>query len=291
MRVAWTIKEADYTLLVAEKMGYFEKYGLDVEPVFYNATSQAVSDMAGAKIDGGLLTIGDLILASGQTDVKGVMVYDSGAAYSIVASPDIKSVRGLRDKRLGVNLSTSGEMFITYMLSGVSMNTQNIRLFEMAPDQVPQSIPSVIDAGLVWEPYTSEALRAGNVLLYKSDRYSSLIPGLIVFRQAIVEQRPEDIRAFIQAWNEAVDYRTSHPQEVLILIMQETGLTEGELGITGKDKLCTVEDNLALFAENPGKDASSIYYITQFNLDFFIRVGDITKPTDIEILLDPSYLK
>jgi NitT/TauT family transport system substrate-binding protein len=291
LKVAWTYREGDYTLLVAQQMGFFQQHGVDVEPVLYDSSMHSIPDMAGAEIDGALLSMGELILASSVSDLKGVMVYDSGPVYSIVASPDITAVTDLRGKRLGVNLHTSAGMFVSYMLEGALLTSRQVTLVEMSPEQVVQGIPAEIDAGLVWEPFTTQALQQGNVVLFRSDIYSSLVPGLIVFRTEVAEQHPDEIRAFLLAWNDAVNYRISHPQEAADLISQVTSLPSNQLGITGNDKFYTIDDNIGLFANEAGTDPSSLNYIAQFNLRYIIGLGDITNPPDLGVILDPSFLK
>ena len=291
LKVAWTFREGDYTLLVAQQMGFFDEHNVEVEPVLYDSTARSIPDLAGAEIDASLLSMGELILGSSVADLKGVMVYDSGPVYSVVASPDIASIAQLRDRRLGVNLHSSSGMFVAYMLERAMLTSRQVILVEMSPEEVVQNIPEEVDAGLVWEPFTTQALQQGNELLFRSDVYSALVPGLIVFRTAIVEQYPDKIRAFLLAWNDAVEYRLIHPQEAQDLISQATGLPGSQLGITGDDRLYTIQENIGLFAEEAGTDPSSIYYVAQFNLAYIISLGDITNPPDLQDILDPSYLR
>jgi hypothetical protein len=61
--------------------------------------------------------------------------------------------------------------------------------------------------------------------------------------------------------------------------------------LTSNITIYTIADNTKLFANNPGTDASSIYFIAGFNRDFLINAGYITNPPDINTLLDPSFLK
>ena len=84
LKVAWTLWPGDYTLLVANQMGYFKKYGVNVQPVRYDSSTQALPDLAGAKLDGGLFTMSDLLLASNLADIKAVFVSDNDGQYSIV---------------------------------------------------------------------------------------------------------------------------------------------------------------------------------------------------------------
>lgn len=291
LRFAWTYREGDYTLLLAEQMDLFERYGVDVESVAYDSYPQARADLVAEVIDGGIFPIGDFLLMASRTDLQAVWVSDNGGVAAVVASSEIGEVRELRGKRIGVHLHTSSEMFVTYMLETAGLTTRDVTLVEMNPQDVAANIPNVVDAGFVVEPYTTQALRQGLRLLYSSERYGSLLPSLIAFRRRIVEERPQDVRAFLQAWNEASVYRLAYPQESTTVIEQVLQRTAHDLGISGTVTFYTLEDNRRLFAENPGLDPSSIYYTAQRNLYFLMSVGDITYPLDLNMLLDPSFLQ
>ena len=291
LRVEWSLWQGDYTLLVANQMGFFKKHGVNVEPVRYESSAQAIPDLAGAKLDGGLFPMSDVVLAASTADLKAVLVSDNGGQFSIIGSPDIQSVQALRGKRIGLNLHSSSEMYVSSMLESGRMTSNDVTYVEMSPDQVLKAIPGQIDAGVVWEPYTSQALQQGKNILYQSEYDSSLIPRMLVFRKALVDQRPNDIRAFILAWEEAVNYRISNPQESLAIISKVTGLTASDLNLSQEYSIYTIKDNTKLFGNTLGNDPSSIYFIARSNRNFLITMGYITNPPDVGALLDPTYLK
>ncbi len=291
LRFTWTYREGDYTLLLAKQMGLFERYGVEVELVAYDSYPQARADLVAEVVDGGVFPVGDFLLMASKTDLRAVFVSDNGGIAAVVAAPEIGGVRDLRGKRIGVNLHTSSEMFITYMLETAGLTARDVTLVEMNPKDVPANIPSVVDAGFVVEPYTTQSVRQGLRLLYASERYGSLLPSLIVFRRRVVEDRPQDVRTFIRAWNEAAVYRRDHPQESTAMIEQVLQRSEHDLGISGTVTFYTLEDNRRLFAENPGLDPSSIYYVAQRNLYFLTSLGDITYPLDLNTLFVPLFLQ
>jgi len=291
LRVEWTLWQGDYTLLVANQMGFFKQHGVDVEPVRYDSSTQALPELAGARLDGGLFTMSDFLLASSLGDMKAVMVSDDKGQYTIIGTPGLTSVRQLRGKRIGINLHTSGEMFVTDMLKTAGMTPNDVTLIETSPEQVIKSNSNTIDAGLVWEPYTTEAIKQGKVVIFQSASDSSLIPNMLVFRNSVLDQRPQDIRAFIQAWNEGVQYRISHPAEALAIISKATGLTTSELKATGNISIYTINDNLNLFANVAGSNPSSIYFIAGMNRNFLVTAGYLTNSLSMSALLDPSFLK
>ena len=291
LKIAWTLWQGDYTLLVAEKAGIFDKYGVDVEPVRYDSATQAIIDMAGVQVDGGIYSMNDLILVSNQADLKGVYVIDNGGVFSIVGSPDITKIQQIRGKRIGLNFHSSGELFVSNMLKTARMTFKDVTYIEMSPSQVPGQIPGSADAGLVWEPYTSLALSRGQKLIYQSPENSALLPRLLAFRTSVINEDPQRIHNFLLAWNEAVNYRTAHPQDADAMIAKMTGLVTGQVATTKGTTLYTNRDNIQLFSVNPTKDPTSIYHIAEVNRDFLITNGYITIPPDLNSLLDPSLLK
>jgi NitT/TauT family transport system substrate-binding protein len=291
IKIGWTLWQGDYTLLVAYQMGFFREHGVDVQPYLYGSESQGMLDLAGAKLDGGLFTMSDTLLASSLANLKVVMISDQGGQYSVVASPDIKSLNDLRGKRIGLNIHTSSELFIYDMLKTRRITPKDVTYVEMSPDQVVRNIPYQIDAGVVWEPYTSQALKQGKVLVYQNPDESNRIPRLIVFRQSVVEQRSQEIQAFIEAWDEAVQYRINHPEETLSIISKFTGFSASDLNLTGNIKIYTIADNLESFALTAGSDYRSIFYIAGFTQDFLLMEGYLTSFPHFSTLLDPSFLK
>jgi NitT/TauT family transport system substrate-binding protein len=291
IKVEWSLWQGDYTLLVANQMGFFKKNGVNVEPVRYDSSAQAIPDLAGAKLDGGLFPMSDVLLAASTADLKAVLVSDNGGQFTIIASPDIQSVQALRGKRIGLNLHSSSEMYVSSMLESGRMTSNDVTYVEMSPDQVLKAIPGQIDAGMVWEPYTSQAIQQGMNIVYQSKYDSSLIPRMVVFRKAVVDQRPLDIHAFILAWEEAVNYRISNPQESLAIISKATGLPASNLNLSQEYSIYTIKDNTKLFGNTLGNDPSSIYFIARFNRNFLITMGYITNPPDVGALLDPTYFK
>jgi NitT/TauT family transport system substrate-binding protein len=291
LRVSWSLWQGDYTLLLADKLGYFAKQGIQVQPVKYSTDASALSDLASARLEGGLFSMSDTLLASNLVNLKVVMVSDMGGQYSLVGSQDINTLNDLRDKRIGLDLHTSSEIFIYDMLKTRRMTPQDVTYVQMTADQVIANIPSKIDAGLVWEPYTNQALKKGLKIIYQDVSESKKLPNLIVFRQSIIEKNPAEITGFLQAWDEAVQYRTDHAQDSLAIISKATGLSIDDLKLTGDIQFLTIKDNLSMFANTAGADERSIQYIAGFNRDFLLMEGYPSNFPHFSILLDPSFLK
>lgn len=290
LRVEYTQWEGDYTLLIAQEKGFFAKYGVEVDPVYYPMFRKAVTDIAINQIDGGLFAISDLLSVSAVADVKGVAVYDSGGTSKIAARLDIQDTAGLKGKRVGVIHGDFGELFIDESLKSAGLASGDVTMVEVPPEEVPEKLTAgEIDAGYVWTPYDQKAVAAGFKLLPTLPETASLSPDVVVFRESVLKERPEDVRAFMKAWFEALDYRLKNVDASNAMIAQATGLKSQDVAQTGEIKLYNLDDNLKLFDENQS-GSSSIFYASRVNREFQIAHGSMTMAPNLTNLLDSSFL-
>ena len=291
LKVEYTLWEGDYTLLIAQEKGFFEKHGVKVEPVYYETFANALPDMAINRIDIGLFGIGDMLSITRIAKVRGVAVYDSGGTVSIVARKDIRSIADLRGKRIGVNVGTTGEMLVREMLSSASMSVSDVELVDTDPATVPDRLSGDdLAAGYVYAPYDTEAIAGGHKSLYSLRSTQALFPDVIVVREELAKERPEDIRAFLAAWFEAVDYRLANPDECNQIIADKTGQSVDTLSLDADFQIFSRDENQALFSQDAQND-NTIYYAAKTNLDFLVMRGNLTIRPDLQTILDPSFLQ
>jgi NitT/TauT family transport system substrate-binding protein len=291
LRVEWTQWWGDYTTIIAEEKGFFDKQGVKVEPVYYDVFSQAVPDLAAGKIDVGLFGLSDALNVSRRVPTKVVAVYDQGGDSTVVAAPGINTIADLKGKTIGVPAGSTYELFVREMLKSAGLSLKDVTLVNIDPETVSERMPAEVQAAYIWEPYLTQSINAGNRVLYSSEQGNRLFPDVITLRADVVDQRPEDVRAFLRAWFEALEYRRANPADSNAIISRVTGLPVEEI-TAGQEKILLQNeaDNLATFAQNPGLDTSSIFYTAQTNLDYLISIGTASQPIDLNQILDPSFL-
>jgi NitT/TauT family transport system substrate-binding protein len=288
IRVELTRRWGDYTLVIAQERGYFKKYGLDVELVYYDELSDSYPDLASGQIDGGLIPVMDIININRNAEMKVLAVSDDGGAMSIVAKPGINSVEDLNGKLVGVQIGSQYELMIAEMLQTASMDTSNVTVLAVNPEDAMQALESnKVEAVFTWEPFLSRAVSNGNRVLYPTDSSLRLFPNMLVFRRSMVEQRPDDVRAFLQAWFEAVEYRLQNPELVRSIAANYLDVDIEKIESDNDLNILTLNDNKAYFNI---QSANSIYAITQLTSDYLISNGTVTQQVDPLELLDPTYL-
>lgn len=290
LRVSWSLWPGYYPMAIAVEKGFFEKNGVQVDPAFYAIYGNQAADLASGMIDGAALTLSDTLFDSISNDVKIVLVVDNSAgADQIVASADIVNLSDLRGKRIGVQSSTvSGVLLIRQMLNANGVSPADVTFVQIGPEKVPQSIPSLIDAGYTYEPFTSQSRAKGDQVIFSSADAPGLIVDVLAFRKDIIQNRPEDVKAFIAAWLEAQQYWKDNPTDGNAIIARATGLKPEEVSFEGVN-LFDLNANLNTFTQ--GTDNTSVYFAAQKELQFIVETGDITKPVNINDFLDPSFLK
>jgi NitT/TauT family transport system substrate-binding protein len=290
LKVGWHTWPGYFPIALAAQRGLFAKHGVAVETMLYESALSSHPDLLAGKIDGATGTLADALLMDGRLpdNVRVVLVADSSAGGDVVvATPDIATVADLQGKRVGARLGSFSELFVLTMLRMNHLTKADVTLLKVEPKDVPTAIPEVIQAGHTWGQGISQALAKGNHIIFSSSDTPGLILDLVIFRTKVIETRPDDIRAFIAAWLEAVDYWRAHPTEGNTAIAEVTGMQRGQLSTAGL-KLFNLQDNLQAFT--PGVDTTSLSVSSEVNRAFLINSGGLTSAPVLERLLDGSFV-
>lgn len=290
LRVEYTQWWGDYTLLVALEKGYFEEYNVDVEPVYYEIFTESFPDLAAGQIDAALIASGDVMSINRHAAVKIIGLSDDGGYMSIVAQPEIKSIRDLEGKNVGILTGTQYELLVLEMLNSVEMNASDINVQNINPEDIPNALSkNEILAGFTWEPFTSQAIKNGAHIIYPVNDTLRLFPDTIAFRQNVIDQRPEDIKAFMKAWFKAVDYRATHTEETRQIAAKYLGIPVDQIEPDPSLQIFTYQDNLLMYSQYSAT-TNSIFSIAQKTADYLISSGTLAIMPNLESIITPNFL-
>lgn len=291
LKISWNLWPGFYPMVIAQELGLFEKHGVKVESILVDSYETLAPDFIAHKTDGVMFTWPDALVADARApdSARMVMVIDESAgADLVVANADIASLTDLKGKRIGASLGSFGELLVRAMLQQGGLALDEVAIVNVGPEAVPMALSDSIQAGFTFEPHASQAIAQGNHIIYTSAEAPGLITDVLVMRTEVTQERPEDVRAFIAAWFEAVAYWQANPAEGNVIIAKALKLEAEEISTEGL-KLLNREDNLHAFL--PGPDTTSLYVSGKVNADFLINSGGLTTAPDIERLLDSSFLK
>lgn len=278
-----------YPAAIAKEKGIFAKHNVDVELVYYASYPDEASDLVANKVDGISVIIGDILSTSTQKDIQFVFPVDaSDGADELIAGPDIKTGADLKGKRIGVSFGAYGELFVRTLLKQSNIALTDVTLVNIDPEAAVTAFPSQVDVVHTYEPYASEVLKQGGHVLFTSHETPNLVMGMMTFPASIVNQRPQDIQAFADAWFEAVDWMYANPNDVPAVVSKGFGLKPEDIW-SGGVKVFTRSESTALM--RPADDSSSAYYITQSYVDFLSIAGILTTKPNLKNLINPSFLQ
>lgn len=289
LRVGWVLWPGFYPLVIAEEKGFFEKHGVEVDLILYKASADETAALASGMLDGGIVALNDALLDSVAKNTKVILITDnSDGGDQIVATSDIVTAEDIRNKSIGIRRGSYGEFFVREMLSQKGIAPSEVTFINVDPEGVPAAMPEHISLGHTYEPSTSQAVMEGYKIIFSSAETPGLIVDAIAFQRRAIEERPEDIQAFVDAWFEAIDYWRNNPKESNALIARATGQKPEDISLEGVN-LFDLSANRNAF--KPGTDTTSVYFTARKALKFLVDSGLVAEPVDVNDVLDDSFLR
>ena len=160
--------------------GWFKEAGVDVNFQWFDY-SASLDAFSADKLDAVGATNGDAFV-TGASGAKNVMIlltdYSSGNDM-IVAKPPVRTVEGLKGKKVGVEMGLVDHLLLDTALEKHALKESDITLVNAKTNELPQVLASSNDVAAVgaWQPTAGEALKrvpGSRVIFTSADA-----PGLI----------------------------------------------------------------------------------------------------------------
>lgn len=279
-------------LFLAKEKGFFEKNGVEVELSIIEGLGERKQALAGGKIDG-MATALDVQVTLSAADIPVQVVWlldDSFGGDGILVKNDIQDVKDLKGKQVAFEVGSTSHMLALTALKQGGLTESDIEVVPMsAGDAGAAFAAGKIDAAITWEPWLTKGAEAnGKVLLTTKD-----LPGIIVdtisFKEDVIKSRPDDVKAFVKAMGEAMDFWKENKKEANEVMAKglKIDVAEFEATETGL-KFMTKEDNEKLFGSESSK--GSIYQSTENAIKFYKEQKLIDKEPKAEDVLNGSFV-
>jgi NitT/TauT family transport system substrate-binding protein len=283
-----------YFWFLVEEKGFFKKHGVNVKLEYFPVYSDSLQALSTGKVDANSQTLSDTLApASKGIKLKAVLVNDnSNGGDAIVSKPDIASVKDLKGKTVATELGTVDHFLLLTALDQNGMSESDINYTNMTVnDAGPAFISGKVDASVLWEPFQTTAVKEGNgKVLFSSKETPGLIPDLLVFREAVVQNRADDVQKIIDAWFDALAYFQDHQDEAIQLMAKkaETSPEDFKLGLDSV-KLFTAQDNVNAFGKR--EEYTSLSFTGKKTAEFLKKLDMISDIPDVDALLEPKFVQ
>ncbi|MBN2014176.1 MAG: ABC transporter substrate-binding protein [Candidatus Altiarchaeota archaeon] len=202
---------------LAKELSFFEKEGVNVELIRIDDIGEGRAALKSKRVDAAPMTL-DMMIAAADAGVPCTavsMVDRSLGADGIVTTNEITKVEDLQGKKIALQRGYPSYTLMLYLLQNKGMKTDDIEIIEMnGEDAAATFIARKIDAAGTWEPWLSKATSRKNThVLISSRDEPGIISDVLVFNSEFVKERPDEVRAIMRAWFDAIEYWEEHKEE------------------------------------------------------------------------------
>jgi NitT/TauT family transport system substrate-binding protein len=277
-------------LYVARDKGFFAKHGVEVVLTPSEDAKQHYPLLLAGKYEMVAGAVGtSLLYIKNADDVQYVTVLDdSNGGDGVVARNEVTALAELKGKSIGVNVASISEFYLNVLLRQAGLSEKDVTLVDMSPTEAGKAfIAKRVEAAVTWEPFLSEAKRTDfGHLLSDSTTVPGLLADALVVRKQFLREHPDEVKAIVAAWNEAVAFVGTHPTEATEIMARGLGGWLKDLTVFAETmqtvRYYGAEDSRMLFgtANQPGP----LYATLKEAIDIWTSLGRVSikvKPEDI----------
>lgn len=278
-------------MILARELGYFKDEGVEVDYSFSSNSKQILMDFEAGSYDGVFWNLSAFLPLQNSKNIRFILASDSSTTGdAILAYPPITSPKDLKGKRISAIHGGYGELFVISMLNKHGLREGDVTWIILSNENegLDQLIKKKIDAIHIWEPYVSKGIKAGaNTIFTASDLPGLILDGLAV-HERVLEEKREEIKAFMRAWFRAVDFWLAHKEEGSAIVARVLKIPRDEVQLKGL-KLYNLKDNIETMKRR--EDFSSAYYVGKVSSDFYLQKSIMLRPAEIDLIVAPALIE
>ena len=192
------------------------------------SASDSLQALVEGKVDGAALTLDEMLKARAQgIPLTAVLIFDvSAGADMLLVRPGIKTLSGLKGRRIGFEQDAVGGLMLASVLRAAGLTKEDIRLAPLTIDQHRDAwMRNKVDAIVTYEPVASQLLAQGANKLFDSGQIPNTIIDVLAIRSDVLDRsHAEAIRHIISAHFKALDYMNRNPHDAAYRMATHLGL-------------------------------------------------------------------
>ncbi|WP_432474718.1 ABC transporter substrate-binding protein [Amphritea sp. HPY] len=295
MSVARYYWPGEFWIEIADKKGWFEAAGLNVELVDSNPDYwSSLQDTVDGKIDSNTFILFDLMqFNAAGSDLVVVTNSDYSAGIdAIVARPAIATIEDLKGKTIGVDRGTYLEYILDIVIRRHGLTPGDVTKVKVAGEKAAEEFGNgKLDAIVTWEPIVSEAIEQRNGRkLFDTSEIPGLSPAVNVFHRSFIDERPGDVQAYVNVWHKTTQFIKENPDEAFGIIAGIYDVSPAEVQAFARlDRTLDLRENLTSFSYGAGFE--SLHGAARQANNFLMEQGTINKQLDSTAFIDATFIR
>lgn len=205
---------------VAQAEGYFAQAGLEVEVVPAASAAERDQLMQTGRIDAMVNDLVSTLFYNKERPQIYVVrlarrAFPEAPQYFVLASPKatIAGPQDLRGAEIAISQGTVIEYMTDRLLERAGLKRGDYRTVNIPriPDRLQALVEGQVPAATLPDPFATLALQQGAKVVLDDREATEISTSVLSFRAEVVEQNPEAVRRFLQAWDRAVEAINARP--------------------------------------------------------------------------------
>lgn len=210
LKVAYSDWPGFTVIEIAKQKGWFKEAGIEVELLWFDYLP-SLDAFAAGKVDAVTAVAADMLVtgANGAKSKFITMLDYSNGGDMIIGKPGINSLKDLKGKKVGLEVTLVEHLLLLHGLKSVGMKASDVTLVNTATNDTPQTLTSGEVAAIgAWYPVSSQALKAvaNSKAIYTSADAPGLIYDVLAVNPTSLAKRKEDWAKYTAVYYKCVDY-------------------------------------------------------------------------------------
>lgn len=286
----WTVGAEHTGYIVADKLGYYEEAGLEIEIVEGQGSATTVKVVGSGNNEFGVVSAGEVMLGvTNGVPVKAIATIVQSSPTAVVYNTDKLTVNDLTDlygHKFGVVTQSSAYKEWQSVASVAGIDVSKIEEVDVGQSLVPAILNGDVDAMMGWT--FNQAIQARlqgcacEWKLFTEFGQPDIPNSTVVVNNDFAEKSPEAVQAFVDATMKGWRYAADNPEEALKLVYEE---------YSEIDKAYNDEKLPAVLELMGGKDDFGKFDAEKWEAlkKFYIAQGTIADDVALTDVYDDSY--
>jgi NitT/TauT family transport system substrate-binding protein len=293
IKLAFSTWNGYMALVIAAKEGYYKKHGLNVT---YTVIEDPVQRFNAFKA-GSLNAIATTVDTFSRTYAKGIRSVEvlgldaSAGGDGIVADKSITTVEQLKGQSVAVSAGSTSQWLLAYVLSLHKLSLKDVKQIDLTSGDAGAAFAAGrVKVAVTWQPWLSRAEQNPNGhVLVSTKKYPTIITDHVAFAPSFVKQHPDEVKAFIGAYNDAMKLIKSNPNKAFGDVKAYLGQSADDIKATMKDvTLWSVAQSKKYYGTK--KHPGAIYKIFTKSAKFWKGIGEIKSVPSPKNAIDPAFV-
>lgn len=252
-------------LFVADRLGYFEEEGIKIKLLQLASLADVQRTFLQGRADGMASTAIEAIISATLNNEKlkiALMTDYSSGGDVIIAHKDIKSLKDLTNKTVGVEAGSLGIVVLVKALKNYGLTINDVHYVNREQLEMKNQLSQgKILAAVTYQPYATEILRDKNLhTVFTSREIPKEVIDIISIREEVLKSDPHWIKKFQKVWARALDYLAENPEQAIKIMADREGISVAEFKVTLEDLHLIQKDEIDSVMHEPffGENIKSI---------------------------------